>query len=86
MSSTKERFAKLVDDVAENEQLLAELERLVAKAKSLGIEYQPVLARHKQAMQNATDALAESIILAQVVGEMTNLVARVEAAKAKRRR
>lgn len=83
--NTKKRFADLVDDGVENEQLLTELESLVAKAKELRVEYQPILARHQQAMRDAPDALAESIVLAQVVGEMTNLVARVEAAKAKRR-
>jgi hypothetical protein len=82
--STKERFADLVNSGAENDKLLADLEALVAKAKSLGVVYQPVLARHQQAMANAGDALAESMVLAQVVGEMTNLVSRVETAKARR--
>jgi hypothetical protein len=84
MSSTKDRFAKLVDDGADTERLLRDLEGLVAKAKELRIEYQPVLQRHQQAMQTAGDALAESMVLAQVVGEMGNLVARVETAKARR--
>ena len=69
MSSTKDRFAKLVDDGADTERLLRDLEGLVAKAKELRIEYQPVLQRHQQAMQTAGDALAESMVLAQVVGD-----------------
>jgi len=84
--STKEKFAALVNDVAENEQLLAELEGLVSKAKKLGIEWRPVLQRYQQTLADtADDVLAESMVLAEVINEMRNLVARVEAAKAKRR-